>query len=141
DENFSSWEKLMVMVLFLPCCLCLRFLMLFFLALLLSCGICCCLRCWLKRRSCLPHRRTLAVFALSSSDAFCVSPQGGPTQNPPKFLCSHFLYMEFVVRSFVMPCFKNYIHAFLVSKRFGSSSQAHPFHPQACSSLLSAVQL
>ncbi|XP_065530342.1 transmembrane protein 207 isoform X2 [Lathamus discolor] len=56
DENFSSW-----------------FLMLFFLALLLSCGICCCLQCWLKRRSCLPHQRTLAVFALSSSDAFCES--------------------------------------------------------------------
>ncbi|XP_074690075.1 transmembrane protein 207 isoform X3 [Strix aluco] len=50
-----------------------RFLMLFFLALLLSCGICCCLQCWLKRRSCLPHQRTLAVFALSSSDAFCAS--------------------------------------------------------------------
>ncbi|NWZ55334.1 TM207 protein, partial [Haliaeetus albicilla] len=59
DENFSSWY--------------VWFLMLFFLALLLSCGICCCLRCWLKRRSCLPHRRTLAVFALSSSDAFCAS--------------------------------------------------------------------
>ncbi|XP_061201742.1 transmembrane protein 207 isoform X4 [Neopsephotus bourkii] len=57
DENFSSWY--------------VWFLMLFFLALLLSCGICCCLQCWLKRRSCLPHRRTLAVFALSSSDAFC----------------------------------------------------------------------
>ncbi|CAM9323413.1 unnamed protein product [Bubo scandiacus] len=59
DENFSSWY--------------VWFLMLFFLALLLSCGICCCLQCWLKRRSCLPHRRTLAVFALSSSDAFCAS--------------------------------------------------------------------
>ncbi|XP_061308133.1 transmembrane protein 207 isoform X3 [Pezoporus flaviventris] len=57
DENFSSWY--------------VWFLMLFFLALLLSCGICCCLQCWLKRRSCLPHRRTQAVFALSSSDAFC----------------------------------------------------------------------
>ncbi|KAM6062905.1 transmembrane protein 207 isoform 2-T2 [Chlamydotis macqueenii] len=56
DENFSSW-----------------FLMLFFLALLLSCGICCCLQCWLKRRSCLSHRRTLAVFALSSSDVFSAS--------------------------------------------------------------------
>ncbi|XP_063195163.1 transmembrane protein 207 isoform X2 [Chroicocephalus ridibundus] len=56
DENYSSW-----------------FLMLFFLALLLSCGICCCLHCWLKRRSCPRHRRTLAVFALSSSDAFCAS--------------------------------------------------------------------
>ncbi|XP_071668755.1 transmembrane protein 207 isoform X2 [Patagioenas fasciata] len=56
DENFSSW-----------------FLMLFFLALLLSCGICCCLQCWLKRRSCLPPQRTLAVFALGSSDAFCAS--------------------------------------------------------------------
>ncbi|NXG68700.1 TM207 protein, partial [Baryphthengus martii] len=49
------------------------FVILFFLALLLSCGICCCLQCWLKRRSCLPHRRTLAVFALSGSDAFCAS--------------------------------------------------------------------
>uniref|UniRef100_U3J1X2 Transmembrane protein 207 n=1 Tax=Anas platyrhynchos platyrhynchos TaxID=8840 RepID=U3J1X2_ANAPP len=45
------------------------FLMLFFLALLLSCGICCCLQCWLKRRSCLLHPRTLAVFALSTSEA------------------------------------------------------------------------
>ncbi|XP_012964039.4 transmembrane protein 207 isoform X1 [Anas platyrhynchos] len=59
DENFSSWY--------------VWFLMLFFLALLLSCGICCCLQCWLKRRSCLLHPRTLAVFALSSSDAFCAS--------------------------------------------------------------------
>ncbi|KFV08336.1 Transmembrane protein 207, partial [Tauraco erythrolophus] len=59
DENFSSWY--------------VWFLMLFFLASLLSCGICCCLRCWLKRRSCPPPRHTLAVFALSSSDAFCVS--------------------------------------------------------------------
>ncbi|KAM9544345.1 transmembrane protein 207 isoform 1-T1 [Guaruba guarouba] len=59
DENFSSWY--------------VWFLMLFFLALLLSCGICCSLQCWLKRRSCLPHRRTLAVFALSSSDASCAS--------------------------------------------------------------------
>uniref|UniRef100_A0A8B9S2U0 Transmembrane protein 207 n=1 Tax=Apteryx owenii TaxID=8824 RepID=A0A8B9S2U0_APTOW len=53
------------------CCLFLRFLLLFFLALLLSCGILFCLQCWLKQRSCLPHWRTLAVFALSSSDAFC----------------------------------------------------------------------
>ncbi|OPJ85620.1 transmembrane protein 207 [Patagioenas fasciata monilis] len=59
DENFSSWY--------------VWFLMLFFLALLLSCGICCCLQCWLKRRSCLPPQRTLAVFALGSSDAFCAS--------------------------------------------------------------------
>ncbi|XP_010130623.1 PREDICTED: transmembrane protein 207 [Buceros rhinoceros silvestris] len=59
DENLSSWY--------------VWILMLVFLALLLSCGICCCLQCWLKRRSCLPHRRTLAVFALSSSDAFCAS--------------------------------------------------------------------
>ncbi|NXH16655.1 TM207 protein, partial [Bucco capensis] len=58
-ENFSSWY--------------VWFLMLFFLTLLLSCGICCCLQCWLKRRNCLPHQRTLAVFALSSSDAFCAS--------------------------------------------------------------------
>ncbi|NXC38299.1 TM207 protein, partial [Penelope pileata] len=58
DENFSSWY--------------VWFLMLFLLALLLSCGICCCLQCWLKRRSCLSPR-TLAVFALSSSDAFCAS--------------------------------------------------------------------
>ncbi|NXQ63451.1 TM207 protein, partial [Anthoscopus minutus] len=58
DENFSSWY--------------VWFLVLFFLAVLLSCGICCCLQCWLKRRSCLP-RRTLAVFALSSSDAFCAT--------------------------------------------------------------------
>ncbi|NWI92601.1 TM207 protein, partial [Pitta sordida] len=56
DENFSSW-----------------FLMLFFLAVLLSCGTCCCLKCWLRRQSCLSHQRTLAVFALSSSDAFCAS--------------------------------------------------------------------
>ncbi|XP_010311718.1 transmembrane protein 207 [Balearica regulorum gibbericeps] len=59
DENLSSWY--------------VWFLMLFFLALLLSCGICCCLQYWLKRRSCLLHRRTLAIFALSSSDAFCAS--------------------------------------------------------------------
>ncbi|NXP51424.1 TM207 protein, partial [Heliornis fulica] len=58
-ENFSSWY--------------VWFLMSFFLAFLLSCGICCCLQCWLKRRSCLPHRRTLAIFALSSSDAFGAS--------------------------------------------------------------------
>ncbi|XP_027739891.1 transmembrane protein 207 isoform X2 [Empidonax traillii] len=58
NENFSSWY--------------VWFLMLFFLALLLSCGICCCLQCWLKQRSCLPHQRTVAVFALSSSDTFCV---------------------------------------------------------------------
>ncbi|NWZ78630.1 TM207 protein, partial [Poecile atricapillus] len=58
DENFSSWY--------------VWFLVLFFLAVLLSCGICCCLQCWLKRRSCLP-RRTVAVFALSSSDAFCAT--------------------------------------------------------------------
>ncbi|NXE60915.1 TM207 protein, partial [Calcarius ornatus] len=58
DENFSSWY--------------VWFLVLFFLALLLSCGICCCLQCWLKHRSCLP-RRTVAVFALSSSDAFCAA--------------------------------------------------------------------
>ncbi|NWW61648.1 TM207 protein, partial [Ifrita kowaldi] len=62
NENFSSWY--------------VWFLMLFFLAVLLSCGICCCLQCWLKRRSCLP-RRTVAVFALSSSDAFCA------TEAPP----------------------------------------------------------
>ncbi|KFP79206.1 Transmembrane protein 207, partial [Acanthisitta chloris] len=59
DENLSSWY--------------VWFLMLFFLALLLSCGICCCLQCWLKRQSFLPSRRTVAVFALSSSDAFCAS--------------------------------------------------------------------
>ncbi|NXT77108.1 TM207 protein, partial [Zapornia atra] len=58
-ENFSSWY--------------VWFLMSFFLALLLSCGICCCLQCWLKRRSCPPPQRTLAIFALSSSDAFCES--------------------------------------------------------------------
>ncbi|NWV01433.1 TM207 protein, partial [Upupa epops] len=57
NENFSSWY--------------VWFLMLFFLALLLSCGICCCLQCWLKRQSCLPRQRTLAVFAVRSSDAFC----------------------------------------------------------------------
>ncbi|NXK03737.1 TM207 protein, partial [Herpetotheres cachinnans] len=59
DENLSIWY--------------VWFLMLFFLALLLSCGICCCLQCWLKRRSCPPDRHTLAVFALSSSDVFCAS--------------------------------------------------------------------
>ncbi|XP_005051158.1 PREDICTED: transmembrane protein 207 isoform X2 [Ficedula albicollis] len=59
DENLSSW-----------------FLVLFSLAVLLSCGMCCCLQCWLKRRSCLP-RSTVAVFALSSSDAF------GATEAPP----------------------------------------------------------
>ncbi|NXN18599.1 TM207 protein, partial [Indicator maculatus] len=59
DENFSSWY--------------VWFLMLFFLALILSCGICCCLQCWLKQRGCLPHRHTVAVFALSGSDAFCAS--------------------------------------------------------------------
>ncbi|NXY32734.1 TM207 protein, partial [Pomatorhinus ruficollis] len=58
DENFSSWY--------------VWFLVLFVLALLLSCGICCCLQCCLKRRSLLP-RRTVAVFALSSSDAFCAT--------------------------------------------------------------------
>ncbi|NXN91185.1 TM207 protein, partial [Rhinopomastus cyanomelas] len=56
-ENFSSWY--------------VWFLVLFFLALLLSCGICCCLQCCLQQRSCLPRQRTVAVFALSSSDAFC----------------------------------------------------------------------
>ncbi|NWJ09741.1 TM207 protein, partial [Crypturellus undulatus] len=56
DENLSIWY--------------VWFLLLFFLALLLSCGILFCLQCWLKQRSCRPHRRTLAVFALSSSDAF-----------------------------------------------------------------------
>ncbi|KFP00496.1 Transmembrane protein 207, partial [Calypte anna] len=59
DENFSSWY--------------VWFLMLFFLALLLSCGICCCLQCCLRQRSCLPPQHTLAVLALSSSDAFCAS--------------------------------------------------------------------
>ncbi|NXG10303.1 TM207 protein, partial [Sakesphorus luctuosus] len=59
DENLSSWY--------------VWFLMLFCLALLLFCGICCCLQCWLKQRSCLAHQRTLAVFALSSSDTFCAS--------------------------------------------------------------------
>ncbi|KFV10951.1 Transmembrane protein 207, partial [Pterocles gutturalis] len=59
DENFSSWY--------------VWFPMLFFLALLLSCGICCCLQCWLKGRSCPRHHRTLAVFALSGSDAFCAN--------------------------------------------------------------------
>ncbi|NXI68091.1 TM207 protein, partial [Anseranas semipalmata] len=70
DGNFSSWY--------------VWFLLLFFLALLLSCGLCCCLRCWLKRRSCLPHPRTLAVFALSSSDAFCASeaPQCSFSRSP-----------------------------------------------------------
>ncbi|XP_062439234.1 transmembrane protein 207 [Rhea pennata] len=59
DENLSIWY--------------VWFLLLFFLALLLSCGILFCLQCWLKQRSYLPHQRTLAVFALSNSDAFCVS--------------------------------------------------------------------
>ncbi|NWS72911.1 TM207 protein, partial [Crotophaga sulcirostris] len=59
DENFSNWY--------------VWFLMLFFLALLLSCGICCCLQCWLKRRTCLLHQRTVAVFALSNSDDFSES--------------------------------------------------------------------
>ncbi|NXM77423.1 TM207 protein, partial [Serilophus lunatus] len=59
DENVSIWY--------------VWFLLLFFLALLLSCGICCCLQCWLKRQSCLSQRRALAVFALSSSDDFCAS--------------------------------------------------------------------
>ncbi|NXQ29260.1 TM207 protein, partial [Alaudala cheleensis] len=62
NENFSIWY--------------VWFLLLFLLAVLLSCGVCCCLQCWLKRRSCLP-RRTVAVFALSSSDAFCA------TEAPP----------------------------------------------------------
>uniref|UniRef100_A0A8B9BU05 Transmembrane protein 207 n=2 Tax=Anser TaxID=8842 RepID=A0A8B9BU05_9AVES len=85
---FTSFQ--MVMALFLPCCLCLRFLMLFFLALLLSCGICCCLQCWLKRRSCLAHPRTLAVFALSTSEAPQCPFSGSPnpcvnmeTSSPP----------------------------------------------------------
>lgn len=39
-----------------------------------------------------------------------------------------------------MPSFKNYIRAFLVSKRFGSSSWAHPSHSHTCPSRLSAVQ-
>ncbi|KAM6305069.1 transmembrane protein 207 [Aegotheles albertisi] len=70
DENFSSWH--------------VWFLMLFFLALLLSCGICCCLHCWLKWRSCLPPRRTLAIFALSGSDTFCASevPQCPLSESP-----------------------------------------------------------
>lgn len=40
-----------------------------------------------------------------------------------------------------MPCFKNYIHAFLVSKWFDSSSQAHLSHPHAHSSRLSTERL
>ncbi|XP_027503376.1 transmembrane protein 207 isoform X1 [Corapipo altera] len=59
DENFSSWY--------------VWFLMLFFLALLLSCGICYCLQCWLKQRSCLSHQRAVAVFTLSSSNTFCAN--------------------------------------------------------------------
>ncbi|XP_025949244.1 transmembrane protein 207 isoform X1 [Dromaius novaehollandiae] len=59
DENLSIWY--------------VWFLLLFFLALLLSCGILFCLQCWLKQQSCLPQRHALAVFALSSSDAFCVT--------------------------------------------------------------------
>ncbi|XP_065604201.1 transmembrane protein 207 [Cyrtonyx montezumae] len=69
DENFSSWY--------------VWFLTLFLLALLLSCGICCCLQCWLKWRSSL-QPRTLAIFALNSSDAFCASegPQSSFSRSP-----------------------------------------------------------
>ncbi|KAL2301191.1 hypothetical protein Nmel_011752 [Mimus melanotis] len=82
DENFSSW-----------------FLVLFFLALLLSCGMCCCLQCWLKRRSCLP-RSTVAVFALSSSDAFCA------TEAPPcPFSGSLSRCMTAEISSSPAPCF------------------------------------
>lgn len=54
---------------------------------------------------------------------------GGPTPNPPKFLCSHFLYLEFVVSSFVMPCLKNYIHAFLVWSGWAAPPRLTPLTP------------
>ncbi|NXW74132.1 TM207 protein, partial [Hirundo rustica] len=85
NENFSSWY--------------VWFLVLFFLAVLLSCGICCCLQCWLKRRSCLP-RRTMAVFALSSSDSFCA------TEAPPcPFSGSLSPCMAAEISSSPAPCF------------------------------------
>ncbi|XP_039569602.1 transmembrane protein 207 isoform X1 [Passer montanus] len=85
DGNFSSWY--------------VWFLVLFLLAVLLSCGICCCLQCWLKRRSCLP-RRTVAVFALSSSDAFCA------TEAPPcPFSGSLSPCMTAEISSSPAPCF------------------------------------
>ncbi|KAM7159785.1 transmembrane protein 207 [Macrochelys suwanniensis] len=63
-------------------------LILFFLAMILSCGILFCRQCWLKRRSSFPSRRTLAVFALSDSDSLGVSEaspcafSGVPTHPP-----------------------------------------------------------
>ncbi|XP_025067505.1 transmembrane protein 207 [Alligator sinensis] len=59
EENLSTWY--------------VWFLMLFVLALILSCGILLCLQCWLEQRSRLPSRRALAVFALSDADTFCAS--------------------------------------------------------------------
>ncbi|XP_074860728.1 transmembrane protein 207 [Carettochelys insculpta] len=44
-------------------------LTLFFLAIILSCGILGCVQCWLKCRSSVTSRHTLAVFALSDSDS------------------------------------------------------------------------
>ncbi|XP_067417119.1 transmembrane protein 207 [Emydura macquarii macquarii] len=58
EENLSVW--------------CVWFLILFFLAIILSCGILFCLQCWLKRQSSFSSRRTLAVFALSDTDSLCV---------------------------------------------------------------------
>uniref|UniRef100_A0A8C3RLX4 Transmembrane protein 207 n=1 Tax=Chelydra serpentina TaxID=8475 RepID=A0A8C3RLX4_CHESE len=55
EESLSAWY--------------IWLLVLFFLAMILSCGILFCLQCWLKRRSSFPSRRTLAVFALNDSDS------------------------------------------------------------------------
>uniref|UniRef100_A0A8C4YBS5 Transmembrane protein 207 n=1 Tax=Gopherus evgoodei TaxID=1825980 RepID=A0A8C4YBS5_9SAUR len=65
-------------------------LILFFLAMILSCGILFCLQCWLKRRSSFPSQRTLAVFALSDSDSLGASPyafSGVHAHSPNPELC------------------------------------------------------
>uniref|UniRef100_A0A8C0GHJ7 Transmembrane protein 207 n=1 Tax=Chelonoidis abingdonii TaxID=106734 RepID=A0A8C0GHJ7_CHEAB len=59
-------------------------LILFFLAMILSCGILFCLQYWLKRRSNFPSRRTLAIFALSDSDSL-----GGYETSPYAFSGVH----------------------------------------------------
>uniref|UniRef100_A0A452HC35 Uncharacterized protein n=1 Tax=Gopherus agassizii TaxID=38772 RepID=A0A452HC35_9SAUR len=65
-------------------------LILFFLAMILSCGILFCLQCCLKRRSSFPSRRTFAVFALSDSDSLGASPyafSGVHAHSPNPELC------------------------------------------------------
>uniref|UniRef100_A0A8C8VNS5 Transmembrane protein 207 n=1 Tax=Pelusios castaneus TaxID=367368 RepID=A0A8C8VNS5_9SAUR len=75
-------------------------LLLFFLAMILSCGILFCLQCWLNRQSSSPTQRTLAVFALSDVDslsgyeafpcAFSGVPALSPNPEPGPFPALHF---------------------------------------------------